>query len=88
MIIIFRTSTVNIRTGEEITDPKKIAQVYILSLGFWIDLVCAIPIRAMTSSSLLNLIGILKITRVLKISHIISQMNARANHKIVRFISL
>ena len=74
----------NIRTGEEITDPKNIAKVYILSLGFWIDLVCAIPIKYMSSSSLLSLIGLLKITRVGNISHIIAQMNAKANHKIVK----
>ncbi len=72
MIILFRTSTVNIRTGEEITEPKKIAKDYILSFGFWVDLVCAIPINRMSSSKLLSLIGILKITRVAKISHIIA----------------
>jgi len=47
MIIIFRTSKLNIDSGEEIYDPKILATKYIFSVNFWIDLLSIIPFEIM-----------------------------------------
>ena len=44
IILNFRTSYINQRTGEEVLDPKKIARNYLCSSRFVIDLLASIPI--------------------------------------------
>ena len=71
---------INLRTtyldsfGEEIKDPKLIAKKYAYSLGFIIDVLsllnypkCQVP--------LLNIVGILKVNRVLRISTLVKESN-------------
>ena len=42
IVLTFRTTYINTATGDEITEPKKIAMQY-LSGRFWIDLLATIP---------------------------------------------
>ena len=71
---------INLRTtyldtfGEEIKDPKKIAKNYAFSVGFAIDVLSLLN-YPLCSVTILNIIGILKVNRVLRISTIIKESN-------------
>lgn len=43
MVITFRTSRLNLETGEEINNPRDIAENYLKSIWFTIDLLSIIP---------------------------------------------
>ena len=67
ILVLFRTSKLNIQSGEEISDPKVLAQNYVLSLRFWIDIVSIIPFEMIQAHELLTLLSLLKITRIRRI---------------------
>ena len=77
---------VNLRTsylnpfGEEITNPKEIFKHYAGSVGFYIDIFSLLNYPT-SSSAILNMIGILKVNRFLKISTLITQSNIDAYMK-------
>jgi len=79
---------VNLRTtyldsfGEEIRDPKKIMKHYVMSVGFWIDLISLLN-YPMSVSPVLNMVGIMKVNRVLRISTLITQSNMEKGPKIM-----
>ena len=83
IFINFRTTYVNTKTGEEIWEPKKIAKHYVLGGKFWIDLLSSIPFDTLPFESLsfLNVIGMLKIIRITRISKIIRHLNIRQETK-------
>jgi hypothetical protein len=83
MLVIFRTSNLNIDTGEEIYDPKILALSYIISYHFWIDLLCVIPFELFAKYDLLILFSMLKISRVGRIRKIIHNMNTVSKTKTV-----
>ena len=68
---------INLRTtyldsfGEEIKSPKKIFWHYTGSIGFWIDVLSLLNYPESTNV-VLNLIGILKVNRVLRIYQLIN----------------
>lgn len=81
IILNFRTSFINILTGDEITDSKSIAINYIGG-RFWIDLVSSIPFEIVLPlfineeiSRKFSLLSMLKLFRVLRLSRIITYMN-------------
>jgi hypothetical protein len=84
MVIIFRTSKLNIDSGEEIYDPKILATKYIFSINFWIDLLSIIPFEIMSNQDLLLLFSMLKISRIGRISKIIESLDAVSKTKTVR----
>ena len=66
-----RTTLFDPYTGDMIKDPKNIRKNYLLSMGFWIDLLAAIPFFLISKwfsdhpkLILLNLLPILKLFRV------------------------
>ena len=71
---------VNLRTtyldsfGEEILDPKKIMKNYSTSPGFYIDVLSLLNYPT-SSHPVLNIIGILKVNRVLRISTLVKESN-------------
>lgn len=79
---------VNVRTtymnsfGEEIKAPKKIFWHYTGSMGFWIDVLSLLNYPA-GSNPVLNLIGILKVNRVLRIYTLINNSNIEKGPKIM-----
>ena len=79
---------INLRTtyldsfGEEIKSPKKIFWHYTGSSGFWIDVLSLLNYPESTSV-VLNLIGILKVNRVLRIYQLINQSNIEKGPKIL-----
>ena len=79
---------INLRTtyldsfGEEIKSTKKIFWHYTASIGFWIDVLSLLNYPESTSV-VLNLIGILKVNRVLRIYQLINQSNIEKGPKIM-----
>ena len=79
---------INLRTtfldsfGEEIKDPRKCMENYVYSVGFWIDLISLFNYPYSVSAAL-NMVGILKVNRVLRISTLITQSNMEKGPKIL-----
>lgn len=87
IIISFRTSVFHSRTGEEILEPKKIAVQY-LKTRFLVDLLATIPFDTIgllfisgNNTVGLQLFGLLKLVRVLRLSRIITYMNVKDDVK-------
>jgi CRP-like cAMP-binding protein len=89
ILINFRTTIINEKTGEDIKDQKKIAIKY-LKNKFWIDLLASLPFDSITlifiendhSNSLtLQMFGLLKLVRILRLSRLISYMNLKDDLK-------
>ena len=88
ILVNFRTTYINEKSGDEIMDFKKIAIKY-LKGRFWIDLLASIPFDTIaliffgsSSSEELQLIGLLKLVRVLRLNRIITYMNTRDDIKL------
>lgn len=86
IFINLRTTYINVRTGDEVWDPKMIAKKYILGGRFWIDLISAIPFEEFfTKGSALRdvaaILGMLKAVRVLRLSKVIQNLNIRQDIK-------
>ena len=88
ILINFRTSVVNTKTGEDIYDAKIIAMRY-LKGKFWIDLLASIPFDLITlmysdveSNSLtFQLFSLLKLVRILRLSRLITYINLQNDVK-------
>lgn len=85
MVITFRTSRLNLETGEEISDPKHIARSYLTSIWFTIDLLCIIPFDMFAKRDLLVLFNLLKIIKVGRFNKIIHNLNTTSYTKTVTF---
>lgn len=81
VIINLRTTYID-SFGEEIKSTKKIFWHYIASIGFWIDVLSLFNYPESTSV-ILNMIGILKVNRVLRIYQLINQSNIEKTPKIL-----
>lgn len=88
LLINFRTTYLSSRTNEEIFDGKKIAIQY-LKGRFWIDLIATVPIDYIVepllegdaNSTVLQMLGLLKLVRVLRLSRLITFMNLKDDIK-------
>jgi hypothetical protein len=78
--LTFRTTYISSKTGIEVSDPKKIAKTYLLG-RFWIDFFTIFPFTYIDFLEVLRVIGILKVTRVLRLGKIISKLNAEEELK-------
>ena len=83
VVINFRTSYVDEPTGNEITNFKDIA-VHYLKGKFWIDLLASLPLDFFSytlnnedndNTIILQLFGLLKLVRILRLSRLIAYMN-------------
>ena len=89
VIINFRTSYINVQTGEEIDDWKRISLNYIKG-KFWVDLIASLPLdfisfavtQQRNNSLSFNLISLLKLVRVLRLSRLITYMSIKSDVKI------
>ena len=79
IIIRFRTTYVHPITGEEVIDTELIASRYLNGKNFIIDLLSTVPLNDFFSGDedilILQLLGILKLIRVLKINGVIMNLN-------------
>ncbi|CAI2367564.1 unnamed protein product [Moneuplotes crassus] len=88
VVISFRTSVIIESTAQEIYDNKKIAMNY-LKGRFWIDFPASIPFDLFTyifsglrSNQLaLQMIGLLKLVRILRLSRLITYLNVKSELK-------
>jgi hypothetical protein len=88
VFIGFRTSYVNEKTGQEITNCAKIATQYV-SGRFWIDMLASLPFDLFsfilfggeTDGTTFALFGLLKLIRVLRLSKLITYMNLKDDMK-------
>lgn len=88
IVINFRTSVVDPKTGEDIYNGSIIAGHY-LSGKFWIDLLASIPFDIITiffsevdsGSFTFQLFGLLKLVRILRLSRLITYMNLQDDVK-------
>ena len=85
IILTFRTTYIKSSTGDEVTEPRKIA-IHYLKNRFIIDLLSIFPFDVIMSSygqiEALNIFGILKVARVLRLGRIIKVLNARQEVKL------
>jgi hypothetical protein len=87
IFLSFRTSFIDEATGAEVTDPPKIALLYVKN-RFVIDLIATIPFDLILVGSAgkdvsgkLSILSTLKIFRVLRLTKVISYLNASENTK-------
>ena len=84
IVITFRTTQVNLMTGDTISDPKQIARNY-LKGRFWIDILSTIPlddilvllVRDLDQKTVKKLVilSCLKLIRILRLSRLIEYLN-------------
>eukprot|EP00347_Sterkiella_histriomuscorum_P006771 403351490 len=89
ILMSFRTSYLNVTSGKEITSSRDIAQRYIKSGGLAFDLISTIPIDDLISQMIppetakhLGLLGLIKMTRMLRLRKIITFMNVQQSLKV------
>lgn len=88
VVINFRTSYLNDMTGTEVLDSKMIAVKY-LKTRFWVDILASIPLdffsyafnNSNSNRFLLQMLGLLKLVRVLRLSRLITYMNFKNDIK-------
>ena len=89
IFVNFRTTIVNSVTGEENNDPYKIALKYVKG-KFWVDLLASVPFDMLVlifiknsseDGSTLQMFGLLKLVRILRLSRLISYMNLKDDLK-------
>ena len=85
IVLAFRTTFVNKKTGFEVIDSGLIAKNYVKGSQFWIDLLATIPFDLLyfafvgqsdeDSSTQIKLLGLLKLARLLRLGRIIRYLN-------------
>lgn len=84
IILTFRTTYIDSSGGDEVTEPKQIAILY-LKGRFWIDLLSTIPFDMFFSTdgglAALKLFGLLKVFRVTRLNKIINIINVKDDLK-------
>ena len=84
IFLTFRTTYIDSSGGDEVTEPKQIAILY-LKGRFWIDLLSTIPFELFMPTtgvfSAVRLFGLLKAVRVTRLNRIINYMNVKDDVK-------
>jgi hypothetical protein len=81
IIASFRTTYLDTQKGKEITDPKAIAKRYFFSGNLFVDICSTVPIDEIIENFIeinvrqVGLLGLLKMTRMLRLRKIIAFMN-------------
>ena len=83
IIFQFRTTALDHASGTEIRDPWIIAKAY-LKGRFFLDFISSVPFNALFDSNnlLLDLLGLIKLTRILRIAPVIRKSNAPQHIKV------
>jgi Ion transport protein len=88
MVFTFRSATVDIMTGDEITEPHAIAKRYVLSPAFTLDALSCMPWDQFGDSDVFDLLGLFKIYRVSKLGAILNKLNVKSETKVVSYLLL
>ena len=88
ILINFRTTYVNTKTGVEVTSGFKIALKYIFYGWFWVDLGASLPLELIVVVILrkqltggLKFLGLLKLIRLLRLGRIVTYLKIKPNYK-------
>ena len=79
IFLTFRTTYIKSSTGDEIFDSRQIV-IHYLKTRFFVDFLSTFPFRLLINNeslTFLNLFGILKVARVLRLGRIINSLNAK-----------
>ena len=93
ILVGFRTTYVDTKTGYEVVEGKRIAMVYCVSGRFFVDLAASIPFETVylwfheienenESSLELKLLGLLKLVRLLRLGRIVRYMKFKQGLKV------
>ena len=87
IIVSFRTTSIDPTSGDEVTDPMEIARRYFKG-RFWIDALATVPFDKLgevivreNSILALQLFGLLKLVRVLRLGRLIAYLNLKDDVK-------
>lgn len=85
MLVAFRTTYIDLFTGQEMSEPKLIAKNYLRG-QFWIDLLATVPFDSFIEliigeAGLLKVLGALKLVRVLRLSRMITFLRVNPESK-------
>lgn len=88
MLLIFRTSYINVATGDEVFDPVLIAKNYLITGKFLLDAVSTFPFDLFAddlnaNSHYLSLLSTLKIVRILRLNKILMYIRTRESVKLM-----
>ena len=88
VVLNFRTTYINSKTGTEVIDARKITLNYLLRGRFFVDLLASIPFEMVigwfitVSSSQIKILGLMKLVRLLRLGRIITYMKFKSSMKI------
>jgi hypothetical protein len=88
LLLNFRTTFVNSKTGFEISDWKKVAINYFITGRFFIDLGASIPLdlflnsESTSSNKKLKLLGLMKLIRLLRLGRIVRYLKFKQGFKL------
>ncbi len=88
VILNFRTTFINPKTGTEVIKAKKITVNYVIKGRFFVDLLASIPFEVIikwfitVNSDQLQLLGLLKLVRLLRLGRIITYMKFKSSLKV------
>ena len=92
IVVAFRTTFINTKTGFEIVEASKIAWNYVITGRFFVDLAASIPfenlytwfvvIDSEAANTELKLLGLLKLVRLLRLGRIIRYMKFKQGLKV------
>ena len=90
IIITFRTTYIDPISGEEVMDASMIANKYLRSFQFYIDVISTLPLDLISSN--LAVLGLLKIQRIQRLNSVIMNANTsqqtKAALKVIQLIIL
>ncbi len=75
LFINFRTSKMH--KGEEVTNPIKIARIYLTRPSFYLDVLCIIQLHIITGNSVLKLFKVAKIHTISKFTILLRNINLK-----------
>jgi len=82
LLFNFRTTYINLKTGQEVYEPKKIVLNYVLHWRFWVDLLAILPFELIynlisgskKSSFSFRVFDVMKLIRLLRLGRIITYL--------------
>lgn len=82
ILVTFRTTYMDLVQAVPVLDSAKIAERYIKSGNFFIDIVSSIPWDSILNLEILELLGLLKILRMRRLNSMIKTANAKKEAKV------
>lgn len=86
IVVYLRSSYIDLKTGEEVTDIRQITKKYVRSSRFLVDVLSGVPFDVISNSTgkykEIQLIGIVKVLRLLRLRRLLMFMQAKARVKL------